>query len=91
MLFLTGGLGSSSMILHQCGKRVKTKCQKVLGANFYVCRNDMGNLVRAGCSFGLPHPKYGYKICQILRYHLILVLAALNVVNNKRLKYLKYL
>ena len=26
-------------ILHQCGKRVKTKSQKVLGANSYVCRS----------------------------------------------------
>ena len=25
-------------ILYQCGKRVKTKSQKVLGSNFYVCR-----------------------------------------------------
>ena len=49
--FLRDGLDSSSIIcdtdtrhnlevLHQCGKRVKNKCQKVLGANFYVCRND---------------------------------------------------
>ena len=26
-------------ILHQCGKRVKTKSQKVLGANCYVFRS----------------------------------------------------
>ena len=26
-------------ILHHCGKRVKTKSLKVLGANFYVCRS----------------------------------------------------
>ena len=25
--------------LHQCGKRVKTKSQKVLGFNSYVCRS----------------------------------------------------
>ena len=29
-------------ILHQCGKRVKTKSHKVLGANFYVCRSYRG-------------------------------------------------
>ena len=26
-------------ILHQCEKKVKTKSQKVLGANSYVCRS----------------------------------------------------
>ena len=31
-------LGMAFEILHKCGKRVKTKSQKVLGANFYVCR-----------------------------------------------------
>ena len=44
-----GGLGSSSKFwtgnryglepLHQCGKRVKIKSQKVLGANSQVCRS----------------------------------------------------
>ena len=32
-------------ILHQCRKRVKTKSQKVLGANFYVSRSYKDNLV----------------------------------------------
>ena len=46
--FLRGGLASSSIfgtgtrykleILHQCGKRVETKSQKVLGANSCVRR-----------------------------------------------------
>ena len=49
--FLRTGLGSSSIIwdwhykleiLHQCGKRVKTKRQKVLRADFYVCRSYRG-------------------------------------------------
>ena len=44
-----GGLGSSSIIrtgtryglevLHQDGKKVKTKSQNVSGANLYLCRN----------------------------------------------------
>ena len=29
-------------VLHQCGKRVKTKSQKVLEANLYVCRSYRG-------------------------------------------------
>ena len=29
-------------ILHQCGKKVKTKCQTVLGANIYVSRGYRG-------------------------------------------------
>ena len=35
-------------ILHQCGKRVKTTSQKVLGANFYVCRSYRGKTGSAG-------------------------------------------
>ena len=31
--------------LHQCGKRVKIKSQKVLEANFNVCRSYMEKLV----------------------------------------------
>ena len=33
--------------LHHCGKMTKTKNQKVLGANCYVCKNYRGK----------PHPK----------------------------------
>ena len=33
-------------ILHQCGKRVKTKSQKVFGANFYVFRSYSGKTDR---------------------------------------------
>ena len=50
--FLTDGLGSSSLIwnrtryglemLHQCGKKVKTKSQIVVWANSYVCRSYRG-------------------------------------------------
>ena len=29
-------------ILHECGERVKTKIQKVLGPNSYVCRGFRG-------------------------------------------------
>ena len=39
-LFLRGGLGSSPIIevLHQPVERIKTKSQKVLGPNSYLCR-----------------------------------------------------
>ena len=40
-------------ILHQCGKRVKTKSQNVLWATSYVCRNYMGKTGGGGC-FLLP-------------------------------------
>ena len=33
-------------ILHQCGKRVKTKSQNVLGPNSCVCRNYRGKTGR---------------------------------------------
>ena len=35
-------------ILHHCGKRVKTKSLKVLGANFYVCRSYREKTGRGG-------------------------------------------
>ena len=35
-------LGTELKFLHQCGKRVNTKRQKVLGANSYVCRSYRG-------------------------------------------------
>ena len=41
-------------ILHQCGKRVKTKSQKVLGPNSYVCRSHRGKTGRGGL-FGPSH------------------------------------
>ena len=34
--------------LHQCGKRVKTKSQKVLRANSYVCRSYRGKTGSGG-------------------------------------------
>ena len=40
-------------ILHQCGERVKTKSQKVLEANSYVCRNYRG---KTGSGAFLAHP-----------------------------------
>ena len=44
-------------ILHQCGKRVKTKSQKVLGANSNVCRSYRGKTGRGGANITLPpHP-----------------------------------
>ena len=42
-------------ILHQCCKRVKTKSQKVLEANSYVCRSYRGKSVR-GSLFDPPTP-----------------------------------
>ena len=41
-------------ILHQCGKRAKTKSQKVLGANSYDCRSYRGKSGRGGLF--APHP-----------------------------------
>ena len=40
--------------LHQFGKRVKAKSQKVLGANSYVCRNYRGKTGRV--AFSPPSP-----------------------------------
>ena len=61
---MRGGLGSSSIIgtgtrydlkcLHQYGKRVKTKSQRVLGANSYVCRNCWEKTGRR-LFYSLPH------------------------------------
>ena len=36
-------------MLRKCGKRVKTKTQKVFGANSYVCRSYRGTTDRVGC------------------------------------------
>ena len=41
-------------VLHQCGKRVKTKSQKVLGSNLYGCRSYKEKTGRGG--FLVPHP-----------------------------------
>ena len=59
--FFRCDLGSSSIIwdgtsyklefLHQCDKKIKTKSQKVLVANSYVCRSYRG---KAGSK--TPHP-----------------------------------
>ena len=42
LIILGTGTRYSLEILHQGGKRVKTKSQKVLGANSYVCRSYKG-------------------------------------------------
>ena len=54
--FLRGGFGSNSItwagtryalkIVHWCGKDVKSKSQKVFGANSYVCRSYRGKTGR---------------------------------------------
>ena len=41
-------------MLHQCGKKVKTKSQKVFGANSYICRGYRGEPGRGGRGFALP-------------------------------------
>ena len=42
-------------ILHQRGKRVKTKSQKVLRANSYICRSYRGKTGRGrGAFWGAP-------------------------------------
>ena len=43
-------------ILHQCGKRVKTKSQSILGANSYVCRSYREKLVVGVFFRPLPPP-----------------------------------
>ena len=44
-------------ILQQCGKKVKTKSQEVLGANSYVCRSYRGKTGRGPfCPPPLPPP-----------------------------------
>ena len=43
-------------ILHQCGKRVKTKSQKVLGASFYVYKSYRGKTGRG--AFLIPPPSW---------------------------------
>ena len=44
------GTSYSLKILRQCGKKVKTKSQNVLGVNSYVCRSCMGKTSRgASC------------------------------------------
>ena len=63
-VFLRGGLGSSSIIwdwylvktwsFTPCDKRVKTKSQKDLGANFYISRSSRRKRVRG--SFYRPFP-----------------------------------
>ena len=45
---ILGPLALSWKPLHQCGKRVKTKNQKVLGANFYLNRSYRGETGREG-------------------------------------------
>ena len=45
-------------ILHQCAKRVKTKSQKIFGANSYVCRSYSGKGGSGGGAFcPSPHPE----------------------------------
>ena len=43
-------------ILRQCGKRIETKSQKVLGANSYVCRSCRGKTGRGWEGGFLPPP-----------------------------------
>ena len=49
------GTGSRSEFLHYCGKRVKTKSEKVLWSNFDVCRSYRGKTGR-GSLFAAPSP-----------------------------------
>ena len=77
--FLRGYLGSSSTIwigrryeleiLHHCSKRVKTKSQRVFGANSYVCRSQVKEekLVEGAFSSHSPLPSWiGLKANKIL-------------------------
>ena len=54
-------------ILHQCGKRVKTKSQNVLGVNFYVCKNYRKNTGRGPfCPFILN--RIMQKLCKFITH-----------------------
>ena len=44
-----------ALTLHQCDKKVKTKSQKVLRANSYICISYRGKIGR-GCLFAPPLP-----------------------------------
>ena len=44
-----------ALTLHQCDKKVKTKSQKVLRANSYICISYRGKIGR-GCLFAPPPP-----------------------------------
>ena len=48
--------GRKVEILHQCGKRVKTKSQNVLGGNSYICRSYRGKTGRG--AFLPPTPPF---------------------------------
>ena len=54
------GIRCDLEVLHQCVKRVKTKSQKVLGANFCVCGCYREKLEKGGgfsLPFLLPYPE----------------------------------
>ena len=48
------GTRYSLEILHQCGKRVNTKSQKVLGANSYICKSYRGKTGTRGAFCHFP-------------------------------------
>ena len=52
------GTGYGLDILHQRGKRAKTKNKEVLGANSYVCRSYRGKLGRGMGLFDLSPPPW---------------------------------
>lgn len=54
--------------LHQCRKRVKSKCQEVLGANSNVCRSYRGKLVSG--LFGLKVLLLdAFKVLRVIFYY----------------------
>ena len=64
-------------ILHQCGKTIKTKSQKVLGGNSYICRSYKGKTGRGPfCPHPSPPPSSGIglkdRIYVILVIHILL-------------------
>ena len=54
------GTGYSLEILHQYDKRIKTKRQKFLGHNSYVCRSYMGKTGRGAFYTPTPHPSFTF-------------------------------
>ena len=64
------GLALGSEISHQCGKRVKTKSQKVFAANSYICRSYRGKTGRGRGGSFCPLPPLFIPFSIELRMHI---------------------
>ena len=87
-----GGYGSSSIIwdwyeiLHQCGKSVKTRSQKVFGAKSYVCRSYKEKAVR-GYLFDHPPLPPQFKMWLITFYHPVSTTSSYIIKQTYRFQY----